>query len=206
MFLTWRSKSNSLPSCENPPWRPTKQEIAERAKFRWEEKGSPEGQDTENWQEAEQELQDEYSFKAFLVQRGVLSPLILGLLAMLAPLFLQPFFSSNQILLRQGSKSRRTGLLTRPNGSGEPSYVIHFVAGVIPEVTKLKCPNSDVGIAAEESGFRWLFESTTVLVAVVAIITISLSGLTIWKFPASWKKRERGGLSSGQYPSSRRLT
>ena len=36
-----------------------------------------------------------------------------------------------EVLRRQGSSSRRTALLSRLDGSGEPSYVTLFRAGVI---------------------------------------------------------------------------
>src|SRR4051794_32480170 len=42
------------------------------------------------------------------------------------------------ILLRQERSSRRTGLLTRPDGSGEPSYMRNLLAGVILAPLKLK--------------------------------------------------------------------
>src|SRR5438128_2377051 len=56
---------------------------------------------------------------------------------------------NRMVLPRQGTSSRRTALLSRPDGSGEPSYVTNFLAGVIWSFTVRK--HWDSGRQHEES-------------------------------------------------------
>src|SRR3979409_2508709 len=50
------------------------------------------------------------------------------------------------VLPRQVSSSRRTALLSRPDGSGEPSYVTKLLTGVIvPPSGGVRCPPPEGG-------------------------------------------------------------
>ena len=49
------------------------------------------------------------------------------------------------ILHGQGSWSRRTALLSRPDGSGEPSYVSNLLTGVIVGLNEVRSRSAETG-------------------------------------------------------------
>src|SRR5437016_230033 len=66
--------------------------------------------------------------------------------------------SSSGLFLGQGRSCRRTGLLTRPDGSGDPSYANLFAAGVITlplrEPTMQDLPRPEVVRCFFEESFQ----------------------------------------------------